>query len=259
MAFIGRTLAASSTRCLKSSQTPSDVLDKLATESRTRQTYKCHNSYMLKRSCSTSIGQLLEKSCIRSVRHCQPSVKFFPSPVDISLTGLDLALGDSSRSLKQIFTFLVFLDHATNLIPEPSLDDFTRRTYKLNNTGRRCMGPDPLEDDLTLHHNGDNASHFLPRCRHQSNTVVTGEYEFPQSKTDAKMRSRKSRHIVGNVSRRIMSCLGPRQCFFFCLILKFHVVFDCKALSCFPNFHVQQHAIYLHLHRILLLPPRVLL
>lgn len=231
MAFIGRTLAASSTRCLKSSQTPSDVLDKLATESRTRQTYKCHNSYMLKRSCSTSIGQLLEKSCIRSVRHCQPS----------------------------IFTFLVFLDHATNLIPEPSLDDFTRRTYKLNNTGRRCMGPDPLEDDLTLHHNGDNASHFLPRCRHQSNTVVTGEYEFPQSKTDAKMRSRKSRHIVGNVSRRIMSCLGPRQCFFFCLILKFHVVFDCKALSCFPNFHVQQHAIYLHLHRILLLPPRVLL
>lgn len=177
MAFIGRTPAAS-IRCLKSSQTPSDILNKLATE-----TYKCHNSYMLKRSCSTSIGQLSEKSCIRSVRHCQPSVKFFPSPVDISLTGLDLALSDSSRSLKQIFTFLVFLDHATNLIPEPSLDDFTRRTYKLNNTGRRCMGPDPLEDDLTLHHNVDNASHFLPRSRHQSNTVVTGEYEFPQSKT----------------------------------------------------------------------------
>jgi hypothetical protein len=69
------------------------------------------------------------------------------------------------------------------------------------------MGLDPLEDDLALHHNGDNASHFLPRSRYQSNTVATGEY--PQSKTDTKMRSRESRHIVGNVSRRIMSCLGP--------------------------------------------------
>lgn len=69
--------------------------------------------------------------------------------------------------------------HQFNL--ELSFDDFTRRTYKLDNSERRCVGLDPPEDDLILHHNGDNAPHFLPRSRYQSNTIVTGEY--PQSKT----------------------------------------------------------------------------